>query len=434
MRWEITLERRTKNRLNPDITQRKLRSLAKLAEQDPSLGFTGAISKMKSPQKVIDESTQEKLYVYLSRITVSNDTTSTDHKSVDLTFRLHILPDIQRQASIDGWTIHSGRIEQIESVQTSAGVTFGVPIDSFDEETEPRKMFTLPDLDGEALKSFFAGVYEREAHIRMIHDSMKMYIRSDGERRSHVLLEGEPASCKTTLLERFKQFYESDIEDETERVAFIDGPTMSKAGLENWMMQMAVSGKLPEIVCVEEIEKQNMDNLLTLLSVMGSGYIMKTNARIGRLKQLAKCVIWATCNDKQLLRSFRNGALWSRFTHKLHCKRPSRELMQKILHDEVTKCNGNPSWVTAIMDFAYEGMVAATGRPMIDPRAVLGLLDGGDRLLDGSYQRDYLLTLSGENGGGDTDNGVRVPIAPDQEKNFQNTEALDTVPALAKPD
>lgn len=175
------------------------------------------------------------------------------------------------------------------------------------------------------------------------------------------------------------------------------------------MLELAVTNKLPEIICIEEIEKQHMDNLLTLLSVMGSGYIMKTNARIGRMKQLAKCVIWATCNDKQLLKNFRDGALWSRFTHKLHCRRPSRELMTRIIKDKVANTNGDPRWADAAIDFAYDGMASAVGQSIVDPRAILGLLDGADRLLDGSYQADYLATYS--NGCDDDDRRVSSTMA-----------------------
>lgn len=397
MRWEILLERRTKNRLNADITQRKLRTIAKAAESNPSLGFEGHTSKLREPRRGLDGT--EEVYVYATRIVVANNH-AVDHEDADSTFRQVILPAIQKQAETDGWGLKSD--EEIVAVKTISGLTgnstYDVPATVLSETNDFRPPFELPVLDGNAHDQFFFGVYEREAHIRMIHDSIRAYVNSGGEQRSHILLEGRPACCKTILFERLKLFYEHNGPPGIERVAFIDGPTMSKAGLENWMMQMAVSGKLPEIVCVEEIEKQNMDNLLTLLSVMGSGYIMKTNARIGRLKELAKCVIWATCNDKQLLRKFRDGALWSRFTHKLHCRRPSKELMTKIVHDKVAKMGGDPRWADAVIQFCYEDVKARIGIAIVDPRAILGLLDGGDRLLDGSYQEDYLATLSSEDG------------------------------------
>lgn len=396
MRWEIHLERKTKNRLNADITQRKLRALAKLAEQNESLGFEGQVTKLREPRRIIEKDSQEEVYVYNAKIIVQNATASEDPAAADAHFKRHVLEALHKQAEQDGWLLTTKDIVAVRSVPGLSGNVYETPISVFNEDAEPRPPMELPELDKHAYKQFFNGVYEREAHIRMIHDSMTAYVRSGGEQRSHVLLEGRPACCKTILLEKFKDFYEHDAPEGIERVAFIDGPTMSKAGLENWLMQMAIAGKLPEIVCVEEIEKQNMDNLLTLLSVMGSGYIMKTNARIGRMKHLARCVVWATCNDKNLLRKFRDGALWSRFTHKLHCKRPSRELMSKIILDKISKTNGDARWGHAVIKFAYDDVVKVTGKPIVDPRAILGLLDGGDRLLDGSYQKDYLETLSSE--------------------------------------
>lgn len=408
--WKIVLERRTINRLNPEITQRKLRTLAKLAEQNPGLGFTATISKFREPVRQFDAETLDEAYVYNSRISVVNSRTI-DATTLDATFRRHVLEPIQKQAAIDGWTIQIDNIFPVKLVN-GAGVIGNFPDNPSTTSTnasESRPMFELPPLDEFIYSQFFSGVYEREPHIRMIYDSIGAYLKSDGEQRSHVLLEGKPACCKSILLERFKNFLEHDVPEGTERVAFIDGPTMSKAGLENWLMQLAANNKLPDVLCIEEIEKQNMDNLLTLLSVMGSGYIMKTNARIGRMKQLAKCVVWATCNDIQLLKRFRDGALWSRFTHKLRCRRPSRELMTKIVHDKVSKSNGDIRWADAALEFAYEGMTKAHGQPMVDPRAILGLLDGGNRLLDGSYQADYLATFSAGDDRDDDDSNPAFP-------------------------
>src|SRR5262245_31260964 len=102
----------------------------------------------------------------------------------------------------------------------------------------------------------------------------------------------------------------------------------SKAGLENWLLDRAEQDELADIIVLEELEKlQPLDNLLPLVSLMGSGYIAKLNARIGRRRELANVLVWATCNDEAIIRRWRNGAIWSRFAKKLHCARPSRELM-----------------------------------------------------------------------------------------------------------
>jgi hypothetical protein len=118
---------------------------------------------------------------------------------------------------------------------------------------------------------------------------------------------------------------------------------------------------------------------------MGSGYLMKVNARVGRRMQQTKVVVWGTCNDAASLQKFHDGALWSRFTHKMQCPRPSRELMREILLKEVAeRPDGNPAWADKALEFGWE--VLKTN----DPREIIGLLDGRDRLLTGEYQKDYL--------------------------------------------
>lgn len=81
-------------------------------------------------------------------------------------------------------------------------------------------------------------------------------------------------------------------------MTFVDATTASKAGLENWLLDKAETGTLAEIIVLEEIEKQPLDNLLTLVSLMGSGYVAKLNARVGHRKELANVLVWATCNDE----------------------------------------------------------------------------------------------------------------------------------------
>lgn len=268
--------------------------------------------------------------------------------------------------------------------------TFGNDV-NLGEGVVTRSPFIVPELTQEVMETVFDGIYEREPHIRIIHDSVKNYSTSGGKVRSHILLYGKPAGAKTSLLERFKEFYD----DENERVVFIDGPTMTKAGLENWLVELAESSKLPEIIVIEEIEKQNKDNLLILLSLMASGKIMRTNSRVGRDEHKANCLIWATCNDEEELKNFRNGALHSRFTHKLYCARPNRALMHKILLKKIEERNGNPVWADIALKFADDlqaQMAGLLGKKVIidDPREIVGFLDGGDRLMDSSYQNDFL--------------------------------------------
>lgn len=262
-------------------------------------------------------------------------------------------------------------------------------ISSANIEFKPREKFKISNLDF----SKFNGIYQREPHIRIIHDTINSYIASGTKKRSHTLLWGEPASCKTTLFERFKILYDDDIE----RVYFIDGPTLTKAGFENWLIDKSQSDSLPEIIVIEEIEKQPLNNLNCLLSVMQSGYISKTNAKIGSVKEEIKSLIWATSNDIDSLKKFRNGALLSRFTHCIYCKKPDKSLIELILKNEVIRLNGNQSWVDKVMELCYNEIPKVTKQPFSnDIRTVLGHLDGRDRLIDGSYQKDVIEILKGQ--------------------------------------
>ncbi len=180
------------------------------------------------------------------------------------------------------------------------------------------------------------------------------------------------------------------------RVTFVDATTASKAGLENWLLSKAEDGELTEIIVLEEIEKQPLDNLLTLVSLMGSGYIAKLNARIGFRKELAQVLVWATCNQEEIIQKFRNGVLWSRFANKLHCTRPSRERMHQILLDKIRQRGGNVRRADAAIEFAYEIIPEEFGNPMDDPRDVIALLAGRNRLLDRSYQEDRLIIMRAE--------------------------------------
>src|SRR6266542_908637 len=289
-----------------------------------------------------------------------------------------------------------------------AVVTVGraLPEVSLDEVVRrpPRPALVIPELGAEAMSKFFAGVYERDAHIRLIYDALRSYAdslqawKNDNSvelARSHVLLWGKTAGAKTMLLERFKAFLEQ--ENRVERVTFVDMQTSTKAGLENWLLDKAEQGELAEIIVLEEIEKvQPLDALLPLVSIMGSGYLAKMNARIGNRGETTNVLVIATCNNEEVIREWRSGVLWSRFVHHLFCPRPGREVMRKILLDKVHKLGGNPGWVDKTLEFAFDILPEAGVPPMDDPRELKGLLDGRDRLLDGQYQQDLLDIMRAE--------------------------------------
>lgn len=119
------------------------------------------------------------------------------------------------------------------------------------------------------------------------------------------------------------------------------------------------------------------------------GQMQRTNANVGHVKASTPMLVWATCNDQDLLKAFKNGALWSRFTHQHECLRPTRDLMHKILLREVAKIRGGKKeWADRALEYGYDVMKTD------DPRAIIGLLDGRDRLLTGAYQEDKDVTMN----------------------------------------
>ncbi len=400
MQKEILLTRKSKNKLNPAITKAKLEEIVAACERNSSLGLIGKLGKLTEPKIILDKDEQE-CKVYSVKVLVSKRATVPAGR--EAVAEKHILMGIEaiKKAAIEEkWSVvdKEGNKEERKSVGNL----------EYDEEyskTEYAPEFVVPELTQEMYNKYFSGVYERDAHIRLIHSAAQSYIQSLAGadesgviNRSHVLLKGKPAGCKTTLFERFKSFYDNEgSPDGTawERVAFVDGPTMTKAGLENWLISRAESQMLPKFLVIEEIEKQDLNNLLTLISVMGSGYLSKINARV-QFKQETNLVIWATCNDEETLKKFRGGALWSRFSYVLHCVRPSRELMYRILLERIAKTGGKDIWAEKAIEFAYETAPRELQETWDDPRKIIGLLDGKEKLEDYSWQRDILSIAKAE--------------------------------------
>jgi hypothetical protein len=365
MHQDVELERHAKIKLNPNKASQALEEIAQVATRNRRLGLAVVAIEAKEPEAVPGPE-GETQYRYAARIRLKQTRARSPEKA--LACYRHAYKRLARKARAKRWRVVS---QPPTEAQTPVVV----------EAPKDRLPLRLPDLTPELVAEAFAGIYEREAHIRLIHDAMRTFVATQGRRASHILLYGEPAAAKTSLVRRFKGVYERD--GDVERVVFLDAQTMTKAGLEDWLLAQAEAGQLPEVIVVEELEKQDEKVLLPLISVMGSGYLMKTNARVGRWEEQVRVMIWGTCNNEALLRRFHAGALWSRFTHQLPCVRPGREVMRRILLEEVAERRGDPGWADAALAFACEELHTT------DPRQIVGLLDGGDRLLTGAYQADY---------------------------------------------
>lgn len=250
-----------------------------------------------------------------------------------------------------------------------------------------RPKFILPSLTPEVINKHFGKLYDRDPHIRLIHDSAATHFASNGEFRTHVLLYGPAASAKTTLLTGFKELYEPD---GTERVLMIDATTSSKAGFETTLLNRAVDGLLPEFIYIEEIEKQMRRVpavFNALLSIMDSrGMISRNNARIGHVTRKTPVTVWATSNDEHFIKNYDSGAIWSRFQRRIRCDQPTREMTYRILEDKIKSFpEGKTEWIIPALIVGWDVLGSR------DPREIIAIaLDGKDRLLDGSFQRDLL--------------------------------------------
>ena len=68
MRWDLTLERRTRNRLNPENARKKLKSIAAVAEQNKEMGFSGRVGKWHEPELVTDAESGTEVWLYRTRL------------------------------------------------------------------------------------------------------------------------------------------------------------------------------------------------------------------------------------------------------------------------------------------------------------------------------------------------------------------------------
>jgi MoxR-like ATPase len=222
---------------------------------------------------------------------------------------------------------------------------------------------------------FFQHIYDREPQVRLILDTLRAAIASGWHVRNHCLLWGRPACGKTEILLSVEQMLGPDA------VLKLDATMTSKAGAENLLLELDA---VPPVLLIEELEKCDPANLPWLLGVLDQrGEVIKTNARIGSVRKPACCLCLATVNDLDRFRSVLSGALASRFQHQIYCPRPSRAVLRMILRREIHARSGKDVWIEPALDLcAQEGTD--------DPRRAIALLDGGDRLLSGEYQADWL--------------------------------------------
>lgn len=383
MKWEINLERLTQRRSSPDKVLSQIHKIAHIIQRNQTTGFK-AITPRKIDDPEVVQTNEGIRYRQKSKIIVEKDRVRSE-EATNRYFQA-IVERARARAALSGWTL---------DVRDENGAPTPLFSSAKQNETIPLADYSLddfktPELNEVSYNQFFSEVYDREPHIRVIHDAFSDFLTNNTS-RNHILLYGEPSSCKTTLMERFKDFYEFNY-NTCEVIFFLDKTTMSKAGLENTIIDKIDSGTLPKILAIEEIEKGALENINCLISIMGSGRMTKNNAKIGNYNKECPVVIIASCNDIDQLASFQRGALLSRFSHKIYNAIPDMDLMERILMDRVIKIGGNPLWVDKCIDLAYNVWKREFGEfyDKGNPRGVKSLLSGRTRLMDNSFQNDLI--------------------------------------------
>lgn len=234
-------------------------------------------------------------------------------------------------------------------------------------------------------KGHFNRLFGRDAQIRRVLAALSLAKVTEYRKRPHMLFCGDPGGGKTEMTRCMQNM----LGKENEAWLRYDAPAMTKAGALEDLMS---SSKVPPILFLEEIEKVETDHALRwLLGLMDErGTIQRTNYRVGNQAKNVRMVVVATCNDVSLLKKVMYGALYSRFKgNVINFPYPDHETMRAILSRELKDVpHSNPKWIDEAMSFGYEEL------GIRDPREVIAIMNvGGNGLIDGQFQKDYLHTM-----------------------------------------
>lgn len=256
----------------------------------------------------------------------------------------------------------------------------------------------------------FAGIYERDAHIRIITEAVRLAMRTNFRMRCHVLLYGPPACAKTEILKVFARVLAPH------GVLSLDATATTKAGVERLLLDSATP---PNFILAEEMEKKEEAAHQWLLSVMDQrGEISKINFNVGSVSKAVPALVIATVNDISLFERMLSGALASRFSHKLYCGRPDRTLLERILTREVQAIDGDQRWVAPALDYCLD--VERTDDPR---RAIAVCLTGRERLLTGEFQRDLEACRPEGRHDGEAEGPYAVPVSGTEVSEIEDADA-----------
>jgi hypothetical protein len=266
----------------------------------------------------------------------------------------------------------------------------------------------------EEVEIVFEDVIGCGPQIRMLMSRVYEAMNSNFEYRSHALLIGKPGAGKSfTLLNAKKLFPEEGA------IMWIDGTAMTSAGIIDALKDAET---MPRYIFVEEIDKADSGACSVLLGIMDKhGEIRKTTYR-DKVEKECRCVVFATANSMEKMRKLADGALLSRFGgNPITYQRAEDDELRIILNMELDRvgkavcckpvethkkdgtakmvncgsckeCKRRTKWIDATLLFSHENenVLAADTR---DPRFIIDVcVNGGDRLIDKTYQEDLLAT------------------------------------------
>lgn len=394
--YSFTFERMTVNRLNEDSLKKQILSIARVCKRNQQNEWDFKIPRNMRTEVAINNGDLRWRYTFVIKISKPGSRkASTLEKQLErITVRLEAAAKKQKWKKVADEALVADGLNSYQ-VLNNAGEMVGDTAPAFqvkvEEVQKPSRWFLgcdLPELNDAVLNTYFHRLYDREAHIRILYDQLKVAVKTGFKTRHHMLLKGDPGCAKSELFKCFIAWLGGDLFEE------VDASTMTKAGLELLLMNRAKSGTLKPILVMEEIEKCHDANVACLIQVMDArGKIQRVNANTVKGEETAyKCeiVLWGTCNNEETLQKFHDGAIWSRFSTKLDCERPDEVLMRKILKREIGDIDGKEEWIEPVITFCYNELQdnPQFKRDFNDPRFARAMLAGGDRLLDGSYFRD----------------------------------------------
>jgi len=384
--FKVTLERKTAKRLNSDTLEEHLEYLVSRATAGDRKAWTNTKYNVSGPKR------ESGGHAYAITLTFERSRLGKEPSGEQLTNELKSIMEYLTKAATStkfkpAWSVGDPQPSWSTSVVMGAesdGCDI-LPFEralTFEELVIPEVLVSGTDEEIEQHPAF-QGIYARAAHIRIIGSSLKRMVVTKGAKRNHVLLHGLPGCAKSHILMGWMNVLGPGA------YFTINANSATRAGIEKLFLDRFRQTGVPPVCFVEEIEKTQEAILTVWLSILDErAEVRKINYR-EQARIEAKVLSIATANDKVLFdrlhggRPSHPGALSSRFTKKLYVPRPDKDVMERILLRDINMYGGKKAWVKPCLEIAEQ---IGTN----DPRIVMSLLDGQDRLLDNGYREDML--------------------------------------------